>query len=132
MGLMSAVGVYIQFYAIRVGGTPNLPIIAMITGSWPAITVVLACVFVGATYPEELREVRKIVGDTPILTAGIGAQNGDLEKILKAGLDSKRDGLIINASRSIIFASSGKDFAEAARTKASTIHNAIVEARSKV
>jgi len=91
-----------------------------------------ACVFVGATYPEELREVRKIVGDTPILTAGIGAQNGDLEKILKAGLDSKRDGLIINASRSIIFASSGKDFAEAARTKASTIHNAIVEARSKV
>lgn len=70
---------------------------------------------VGATYPKELEEVRKIVGDMPILVPGIGAQGGDLEKTLRAGKDSRGRGLIINSARNIIFASSGEDFAEAAR-----------------
>ena len=48
MGLMSAAGLYVQLYAMRVGGPEKLPIVTMITGSWPAITVVLACLFVGA------------------------------------------------------------------------------------
>lgn len=70
---------------------------------------------VGATYPEELAEVRKIVGDMPILIPGIGAQGGDVEKTVKAGRDSRGQGMIINSSRGIIFASSGTDFADAAR-----------------
>lgn len=86
------------------------------------------CVMVGATYPEELAEVRKIVGDMPILIAGIGTQDGDLEKTLKAGLDSQGHGLIVNASRSIIFASRGADFAEAARKKAQELHERIRKA----
>lgn len=48
MALMSGVGLLIQLYAMRVGGKENFPIVAMITGSWPAITVVLSCLFVGA------------------------------------------------------------------------------------
>lgn len=76
------------------------------------------CVMVGATYPEELSAVRAIVGDMPILTAGIGAQHGDLEKAIKAGKDKNGRGFIINSSRSVIFASAEKDFAEAARKKA--------------
>lgn len=76
------------------------------------------CAMVGATYPQELQEVRAIVGDMTILTAGIGSQNGDLAKTMKAGMNSKGAGLIVNASRSVIFASNGKDFAEAARKKA--------------
>ncbi|OGK24130.1 orotidine 5'-phosphate decarboxylase [Candidatus Roizmanbacteria bacterium RIFCSPLOWO2_01_FULL_37_12] len=58
---------------------------------------------VGATYPQELAEIRKIVGDMTFLVPGIGAQGGDLEKTLKAGLNSKKSGLIINSSRGIIF-----------------------------
>lgn len=70
---------------------------------------------VGATHPEELREVRRIVGDMPILIPGIGAQGGDAEKTVSAGKDSRGWGMIINSSRGIIFASKGEDFAEAAR-----------------
>ncbi|KKQ86906.1 MAG: Orotidine 5'-phosphate decarboxylase [Berkelbacteria bacterium GW2011_GWA2_38_9] len=70
---------------------------------------------VGATYPDELREVRKLVGDMPILIPGIGAQGGDIEKTIVAGKDSRGQGMIINSSRGIIFASSGDDFAEVAR-----------------
>lgn len=61
-------------------------------------------VVVGATYPEELKKVREIVGDMPILVPGIGTQGGDLENSLKNGLNSKKQGLIISSSRGIIFA----------------------------
>src|SRR3989338_7569616 len=86
------------------------------------------CLMVGATYPEELGEVRKIVGDMPILVAGIGAQDGSLDKTIKAGIDSRKKGLIVNASRSIIFASGGPDFAEAARVKALKLNELIKKA----
>lgn len=59
---------------------------------------------VGATYPQELKVVRQIVGDMPLLVPGIGAQGGDLEKVLHAGLDSQGRGLVINSSRGIVFA----------------------------
>lgn len=72
---------------------------------------------VGATYPEELAEVRKIAGDMTFLVPGIGAQGGDVEKTVKAGLNSKKAGMIINSSRGIIFASSEEDFAEKARVE---------------
>ena len=86
---------------------------------------------VGATYPGELKAVRKIVSDMPILIPGIGAQGGDLEKTLEAGLDSKDEGVIINSSRGIIYASSGEDFAEAARRETLKLHDAITAYRQK-
>ncbi len=58
---------------------------------------------VGATYPRELKIVRRIVKDMPILIPGIGSQGGDIEKTVKVGVDSTGAGAIINASRSIIF-----------------------------
>jgi orotidine-5'-phosphate decarboxylase len=58
---------------------------------------------VGATYPDELRQVRQMIGDMPILVPGIGTQGGDIESTVRAGLDSTGKGLIINASRSVIF-----------------------------
>ncbi len=70
---------------------------------------------VGATYPEELATIRKITKDMTFLVPGIGAQGGDIEKTVKAGLNSKNAGMIINSSRGIIFASNGTDFAEKAR-----------------
>ncbi len=70
---------------------------------------------VGATYPEELRRVRALVGDMPILIPGIGAQGGELAATVAAGKDSRGWGMIINSARGIIFASRGNNFAEAAR-----------------
>jgi orotidine-5'-phosphate decarboxylase len=70
---------------------------------------------VGATYPDELKEVREIIGEIPLLVPGIGAQGGDVEKAVKKGQDSFGAGMIINSSRGIIYAGSGADFAEAAR-----------------
>ena len=59
---------------------------------------------VGATYPGELKIVRRIVKDMPLLLPGVGAQGADLERTVHAGRDSHGAGMIINASRSIIFA----------------------------
>jgi orotidine-5'-phosphate decarboxylase len=70
---------------------------------------------VGATRPYELRGVRAVVGHMPILIPGIGEQGGDLKQAVLAGADNAKKGMIINASRSIIFASRGMDFADAAR-----------------
>lgn len=75
-------------------------------------------IVVGATYPDELRRVRSLVGDMPILIPGIGTQGGEVAATVKAGQDSRGQGMIISASRSIIFASRGSDFADAARREA--------------
>jgi orotidine-5'-phosphate decarboxylase len=61
----------------------------------------------GATYPEELKDIRQITGeDMVFLVPGIGAQGGDLEAILKAGLNGEGKGLVINSSRGIIYSDS--------------------------
>ena len=85
-------------------------------------------VVAGATYPEELAEIRAIVGDMPILVPGIGAQGGDLESSVKAAKNSRGGGFIIAASRAVIFASERKDFAGAARAKAQELDGAIRKA----
>lgn len=65
---------------------------------------------VGATYPKELKDVRKIVGDDmDILIPGIGAQGGDLIGTLKAGLNKVKRGLIINSSRGIMYAKNPRE-----------------------
>lgn len=70
---------------------------------------------VGATNPEELAEVRRVVGEEMyLLVPGIGAQGGDIEATLKAGGDK----LIINSGRAILYAGDGDDFAEAAAPEA--------------
>lgn len=69
----------------------------------------------GATYPEELGEIRKIVGDMTLLVPGIGAQGGDVAKTVKAGLNSKKAGMIINSSRGIIFADNPRQEAQKLR-----------------
>ena len=66
-------------------------------------------VVVGATYPEELKKVREIIGDMPILIPGVGAQGGDISETVKAGLNSKNQGIIISSSRGIIFADNPRE-----------------------
>lgn len=83
---------------------------------------------VGATYPAELQQVRALAGDIPILIPGIGAQGGDVAATVRAGKDSRGWGMIISASRSVIFASSEDDFAQAARQATMQLRDMILSA----
>lgn len=83
---------------------------------------------VGATYPKELKEIRKIAKDLIFLIPGIGAQGGDLKKTLQADPSGK---FLINSSRSIIYADSTKKFAEKARIKTKQLKKIINEYRGE-
>jgi orotidine-5'-phosphate decarboxylase len=85
----------------------------------------------GATYPEQLARIRSEVGDMPLLVPGIGAQGGDLEATLAAGLRADGRGLVISTSRAVLYASAGADFATAARTAAVALRDAVNAARRR-
>lgn len=82
---------------------------------------------VGATFPEEIAQVRAIVGDMPLLVPGIGAQGGDIEATVGAGRTAAGAGMMINSSRAILYAKAeaGEDFAAAARRVAIETRDAI-------
>ncbi len=80
---------------------------------------------VGATHPKEMQSIRRIVPEMPILIPGIGKQGGDLKSAIRFGCNKDGQLAIINASRSIIYASSGMDFAEAARKEAIAVRSEI-------
>ncbi len=78
---------------------------------------------VGGTYVEALKKIRLMDSKMPLLVPGLGAQGGDLNQILATAKDLNNKRLVINASRSIIFASQQKDFADKARLKALDYQN---------
>lgn len=80
---------------------------------------------VGATHPKELQSVRKLAPEMPLLIPGIGKQGGDLESVVRFGCDKRGLLAIINASRSILYASGGQDFARAARQEALKLRDSI-------
>jgi orotidine-5'-phosphate decarboxylase len=80
---------------------------------------------VGATYPEELAQIRAIVGDMPILVPGVGAQGGDIAAVVANGATADGTGLIVSTSRAVLYASPGEDFAEAARAAAKKLRDEI-------
>jgi orotidine-5'-phosphate decarboxylase len=73
---------------------------------------------VGATYPEELRQIRAIVGDMPLLVPGVGAQGGDVAAVVANGATAAGTGLVISTSRAVLYAGGGEDYAAAARSAA--------------
>ena len=81
---------------------------------------------VGATKAEMLAGIRKIVPDHFLLVPGVGAQGGDLNEVAKFGLN-KDCGLLVNASRSIIFASSDENFAHAAKEEAQSMQQQMAD-----
>jgi len=76
---------------------------------------------VGATYPEELADLRARVGTLPFLMPGIGAQGGDVTRAVQAARTADGEGFLVNSSRAILYASPGEDFATAARAAASAL-----------
>lgn len=84
---------------------------------------------VGATYPDELADIRARTGDMTFLVPGVGAQGGDVEKAVKSGRRTDGKGLVINSSRGILYAGQGDDFAQAARRATLELRAAINAAR---
>jgi orotidine-5'-phosphate decarboxylase len=80
---------------------------------------------VGATYPRELAEIRQIVGDMPLLVPGVGAQGGDVAQVVRNGQTAAGTGLLVSSSRGILYASTGDDFASAARSAALSLRDQI-------
>ena len=83
---------------------------------------------VGATYPQEMRAVRELCPDLPILVPGIGAQGGDLEAIAPLAVDAHGERAMISASRAIMYASKGADYAAAAGQAAQALRDRINQA----
>lgn len=85
---------------------------------------------VGATWPEQLREVRGIVGDDlPFLVPGVGAQGGDADAVVRYAKTADGTGLVVSSSRAILYASSGDDYADAAAAAARELRDALNRAR---
>jgi len=103
-----------EFQDLLVNGQPLWRVVAdHVHGTWNTRG---NCMLVaGATYPAELHEIRAAVGDMTLLVPGIGAQGGDVQATLQAGLNSAGLGLIINSSRGIIFADDPAGAARALR-----------------
>ena len=85
----------------------------------------------GATHPAELKRIRGLAPNMPILIPGIGAQKGDLEAAVRYGCDRRGELAVLNVGRSIIYASSGDDFAEQARAAALKVRDRINTYREK-
>jgi orotidine-5'-phosphate decarboxylase len=89
---------------------------------------------VGATFPEEIARVRELAPTLPLLIPGVGAQGGDAVATVKAGLKTDASGaitgtIVVNSSRAVLYASSGDDFASAARQAAQATRLALNAAR---
>jgi orotidine-5'-phosphate decarboxylase len=91
---------------------------------------------VGATYPSEIERVRAVAPTLPLLIPGVGAQGGDAAATVKAGWRHAQDAMatttgpvIVNSSRAILYASSGADFAQAARSEALRTRTVLEQAR---
>ena len=113
-----------DFQELLVDGEPLYQRIARtIAGEWNADGN--CSLVVGATFPEELKVIRGIVGDMPLLIPGIGAQGGDVEATVRNGKTADGTGLMINSSRGILYASNAADYAEAAAGAARELRDTI-------
>ena len=117
-----------DFQELEVGGRPLYQHIARtIAQDWNAAGN--CALVVGATFPEELKVIRGIVGDMPLLIPGVGAQGGDVEAVVRHGARADGTGLMINSSRGILYASSGAGYANAAAAAARRLRDAINRVR---
>ena len=86
---------------------------------------------VGATCPQELARVRDIAGNMPFLVPGVGAQGGDIRQVIQSGQTACGTGLIVSSSRAILHASTGVDFATAARAATVALRDEINAGRKR-
>lgn len=114
LGLTSNAGSY-DFQRLQVDGMPLFEKVMRTTMTWGTTDNLMFVV--GATHEEDFAHIRNFCSDHFLLVPGVGAQGGDLEKLSQYGL-TKDVGLLVNSTRSVIYASKGKDFAKKAREEA--------------
>lgn len=107
-----------EFQDLQIDGSPLYEHVAnKVRSEWNTADNCL--LVVGATYPDEMKRIREIVGpEMAFLVPGIGAQGGDVEAVMKAGLGTNGRGLIISSTRDIIFAGNDENFAADAAKRA--------------
>lgn len=113
----------LQFLPVAGGEPLYLHLAGLVADVWN--TSGQCALVVGATYPDEIARVRARVGDMPLLIPGIGAQGGDLPATVRAGRCANGQGMMINASRAILYASAHADWREAAACIARDMRDAI-------
>jgi len=109
-----------EFQFIETGANRLFEQVILTANSWAGNDRMMYVV--GATREEEFKAIRKYAPDHFLLVPGVGAQGGSLADVCRYGL-SKSCGLIVNSSRSIIYASSGEDFAQRAREEAKKLQS---------
>jgi orotidine-5'-phosphate decarboxylase len=113
-----------EFQDLNVGGKPLwLAVAERVSSAWDVDGN--CALVVGATYPDEMRRIRKAAPSTTFLVPGIGAQGGDVQAVVEAGLGARGAGLLLSASRSILF---GDDPASTARAHCDEIRGAVKRA----
>ena len=117
-----------EFQDLEVGGRKLYQIVAeQVAQEWNSRGNCL--LVVGATYPEELADIRARTGEMTFLVPGVGAQGGDVDKAVKSGRRPDGRGIVINSSRGILYAGKGEDFAAVARRATLELREAISAAR---
>lgn len=118
-----------DFQRLTIGGRPLYERVVRATIKWNTKNNV--GLVVGATHPNQLQPIRELAPTMLILIPGIGKQGGHLESAVRFGCDKNGRLAIINASRSVLYASPGKDFATAARAEALQLRDQIQLLRDK-
>jgi orotidine-5'-phosphate decarboxylase len=117
-----------DFQQLRVDGKPLYQVVAEKVLYWNKDH---NCgLVVGATVPEQLREMRQLAGEMPLLIPGVGAQGGSLEQAALFGTDNFGRTAVINVSRSVLYASREDDFAQRAREELSKLNKTVEALRS--
>jgi len=117
-----------DFQMLEVDGIPLYEIVAEKVAFWNKDDT--CGLVVGATVPDQLKKIRDIAGDMPLLIPGVGAQGGSLEKAASYGTADFTKTAIINVSRSILYASKGDDFAERARAELIKLNQIVTSLRT--
>ena len=113
-----------EFQDLEVNGQPLWKVVAeKVSASWNSRGNCM--LVVGATYPDEMQRIRQVAPDVTFLVPGIGAQGGDLEAVVSAGLDRQGKGLMIASSRDIIFSDSPARAARELRDQINAAREAI-------
>jgi orotidine-5'-phosphate decarboxylase len=120
-----------EFQNLVCDGTPLYQSVVRKASEWNRAGPGSCGLVVGATYPQELEQVRALAPDLPFLIPGVGAQGGDLAAAVRHGPTSSGVGPVINASRSILYASGQADFGQAARAAALRMRDEINGVRNQ-
>ncbi|MBU8932685.1 MAG: orotidine-5'-phosphate decarboxylase [candidate division Zixibacteria bacterium] len=116
-----------DFQMLDVSGKPLYHVVAEKVAYWNKTG---NCgLVIGATAPEQLKEIRAVADDMPLLIPGVGAQGGSLEQAAEYGTDGFNKPAVINVSRSVLYASKDQDFATKARAELIKLNSAVSHIR---